>query len=108
MPDYIELDTNKLAATFVRIPELNEVPYPVQMEPNLVVGVLFALIALDPRDFGRPPRAAFCVLGAHISPVKLFHAGKIAQGADKRPARFRVGRCTRGLKRYSRRSRPGS
>ncbi|MEW6255714.1 MAG: 30S ribosomal protein S4 [Pseudomonadota bacterium] len=37
VPDYIELDANKLAATFVRIPELNEVPYPVQMEPNLVV-----------------------------------------------------------------------
>ena len=37
VPDYIELDTNKLAARFARIPELNEVPYPVQMEPNLVV-----------------------------------------------------------------------
>jgi small subunit ribosomal protein S4 len=26
-----------MAATFVRIPELAEVPYPVKMEPNLVV-----------------------------------------------------------------------
>ncbi|WP_127089489.1 30S ribosomal protein S4 [Aquabacter cavernae] len=37
VPDYIELDANKLAATFVRVPDLNEVPYPVRMEPNLVV-----------------------------------------------------------------------
>ncbi len=37
IPDYLELDANKLAVTFVRVPELNEVPYPVQMEPNLVV-----------------------------------------------------------------------
>jgi small subunit ribosomal protein S4 len=26
-----------MTAKFVRIPELNEVPYPVVMEPNLVV-----------------------------------------------------------------------
>ena len=37
IPDYLEVDQNKLAATYVRVPELNEVPYPVQMEPNLVV-----------------------------------------------------------------------
>ncbi|WP_238122922.1 MULTISPECIES: 30S ribosomal protein S4 [unclassified Xanthobacter] len=37
VPDYIELDAGKLAARFSRVPELNEVPYPVQMEPNLVV-----------------------------------------------------------------------
>ena len=37
VPDYIEVDTHKLTARFARIPELNEVPYPVQMEPNLVV-----------------------------------------------------------------------
>jgi len=37
VPDFLEVDHNKMAATFVRIPELNEVPYPVQMEPNLVV-----------------------------------------------------------------------
>ena len=37
VPDYLEANPNKLAVTFVRVPELNEVPYPVQMEPNLVV-----------------------------------------------------------------------
>ena len=37
MPDYIEVDHNKLVATFARVPGLGDVPYPVQMEPNLVV-----------------------------------------------------------------------
>ena len=37
VPDYLEVDGNKLTAKFVRVPELNEVPYPVVMEPNLVV-----------------------------------------------------------------------
>ena len=36
-PDYIEVDTKQLTARFVRAPELAEVPYPVKMEPNLVV-----------------------------------------------------------------------
>ena len=36
-PDYIEVDTKALTAKFVRAPELAEVPYPVKMEPNLVV-----------------------------------------------------------------------
>jgi small subunit ribosomal protein S4 len=36
-PDYITLDMRAFAATFVRAPELAEVPYPVKMEPNLVV-----------------------------------------------------------------------
>ncbi len=37
VPDYVEADHNKLVATYVRIPQLADVPYPVQMEPNLVV-----------------------------------------------------------------------
>ena len=37
VPDYIEVDHNKLVATFARVPGLGDVPYPVQMEPNLVV-----------------------------------------------------------------------
>ena len=37
VPDYIEVDTHKMTATFVRTPGLSDVPYPVQMEPNLVV-----------------------------------------------------------------------
>ncbi len=36
-PDYITVDTKAMAATFVRAPELAEVPYPVKMEPNLVI-----------------------------------------------------------------------
>ena len=37
VPDYIEADHSKMTATFVRIPALGDVPYPVMMEPNLVV-----------------------------------------------------------------------
>jgi small subunit ribosomal protein S4 len=36
-PDYIEVDAKAMSARFVRTPELSEVPYPVKMEPNLVV-----------------------------------------------------------------------
>ncbi len=37
VPEYVDADHNKFTATFVRVPSLDEVPYPVQMEPNLVV-----------------------------------------------------------------------
>jgi small subunit ribosomal protein S4 len=37
VPDYIEVDHNKMVATFARVPGLSDVPYAVQMEPNLVV-----------------------------------------------------------------------
>ena len=37
VPEYIEADHNKLTATFVRRPALGDVPYPVMMEPNLVI-----------------------------------------------------------------------
>ncbi len=37
VPDYIEADHSKMVATFVRQPALGDVPYPVMMEPNLVV-----------------------------------------------------------------------
>ena len=37
VPDYIEADHNKMKATFVRTPGLGDVPYAVQMEPNLVI-----------------------------------------------------------------------
>ena len=37
VPDYVEVDHNKMVATFARVPGLSDVPYPVQMEPNLVV-----------------------------------------------------------------------
>ncbi len=37
VPDYIDADHSKLTATFVRTPGLGDVPYPVMMEPNLVI-----------------------------------------------------------------------
>ena len=37
VPDYIEADHSKMTATFVRTPGLGDVPYPVIMEPNLVI-----------------------------------------------------------------------
>jgi small subunit ribosomal protein S4 len=36
-PDYIEVDHKAMTARLIRLPELSEVPYPVKMEPNLVV-----------------------------------------------------------------------
>ena len=36
-PDYIEMDVKAMTARYIRMPELAEVPYPVKMEPNLVV-----------------------------------------------------------------------
>ena len=36
-PDYIEVDPRAMTAKLIRTPELAEVPYPVKMEPNLVV-----------------------------------------------------------------------
>ncbi len=37
LPDYIEVEGKSMTATYLRIPELADVPYPVKMEPNLVV-----------------------------------------------------------------------
>ena len=37
LPDYIEVNHKDMKATFVRAPKLADVPYPVQMEPNLVI-----------------------------------------------------------------------
>ena len=37
VPEYIEVDHNKMVAKYTRMPGLSEVPYAVQMEPNLVV-----------------------------------------------------------------------
>jgi small subunit ribosomal protein S4 len=36
-PDYLEVDAKAMSAKFIRLPDLAEVPYPVKMEPNLVV-----------------------------------------------------------------------
>ena len=37
VPDYYEVDEKALKGTFLRVPKLADVPYPVQMEPNQVV-----------------------------------------------------------------------
>jgi small subunit ribosomal protein S4 len=37
VPDYLEVDHKKMSAKMTRVPTLTEVPYPVQMEPHLVV-----------------------------------------------------------------------
>jgi small subunit ribosomal protein S4 len=37
VPDFIEADHGKQTAKFTRIPNLSEVPFPVMMEPHLIV-----------------------------------------------------------------------
>lgn len=37
VPDYLELDSKGMRATFKRVPLLEDVPYPVQMQPKLVI-----------------------------------------------------------------------
>ena len=37
VPDYLEVDHNKMTAKLTRAPTLSDVPYPVIMEPNLVI-----------------------------------------------------------------------
>jgi small subunit ribosomal protein S4 len=37
VPDYIEADHGKMSAKLARVPAVTDVPYPVQMEPHLVV-----------------------------------------------------------------------
>ncbi|MDR1207935.1 MAG: 30S ribosomal protein S4, partial [Holosporales bacterium] len=37
VPEYIEADHKSMKGTFIRVPKISDVPYPVHMEPNLVV-----------------------------------------------------------------------
>ncbi len=37
VPEYIQFDAGALSGKFIRSPQLSDVPYPVKMEPNLVV-----------------------------------------------------------------------
>ena len=37
VPEYLAVDARAMKGSFVRAPKLSDVPYPVQMEPNLVV-----------------------------------------------------------------------
>ena len=37
VPEYMTVDHGDMKGTFVRVPAMGDVPYPVQMEPNLVI-----------------------------------------------------------------------
>ncbi len=37
VPDYLTVDYVKMKGTFVKAPQIKDVPYPVEMEPNLVI-----------------------------------------------------------------------
>ncbi|MDR1597493.1 MAG: 30S ribosomal protein S4 [Holosporales bacterium] len=37
VPEYVAADHKNMTGTFLRVPKLSDVPYPVHMEPNLVV-----------------------------------------------------------------------
>lgn len=37
VPDYLNVDHNRMQGTFMRTPKVADVPYPVQMEPHLVI-----------------------------------------------------------------------
>jgi len=37
VPDYVQADHQAMKGSFVRAPKLSDVPYPVQMEPHLVI-----------------------------------------------------------------------
>ncbi|HEX3884452.1 MAG TPA: 30S ribosomal protein S4 [Stellaceae bacterium] len=37
VPDYIEIDHDRMKGRFIRAPKLADVPYPAAMEPNLVI-----------------------------------------------------------------------
>lgn len=37
IPDYVDVNFKKMRGTFIRQPKLADVPYPIRMEPNLVI-----------------------------------------------------------------------
>ena len=37
VPEYIQLDNKNKSAKLIRTPKFSEVPYPIVMEPNLVI-----------------------------------------------------------------------
>ena len=37
IPEYLEVDTKEFKGRFLRAPLMHDVPYPVTMEPNLVI-----------------------------------------------------------------------
>ena len=37
VPEYMQVDHKEMKGTYLRAPKLSDVPYPVQMEPSMVV-----------------------------------------------------------------------
>lgn len=37
VPEYLEYSESDLTAKYIRVPHMDEIPYPVEMEPNLVI-----------------------------------------------------------------------
>ena len=37
IPEYIQADVKNMEGSFIRVPILEDIPYPIEMEPNLVV-----------------------------------------------------------------------
>ena len=37
IPEYLEVDVKEVKGRFLRAPLMHDVPYPVTMEPNLVI-----------------------------------------------------------------------
>jgi small subunit ribosomal protein S4 len=37
VPDYLDVDHNDMKGSYIRAPKLADVPYPVQMQPSLVI-----------------------------------------------------------------------
>ena len=37
VPEYIDADFAKMSAKYGRMPELSDVPYPVIMQPNMII-----------------------------------------------------------------------
>ena len=52
-PDYINVDATNFVATYTRVPAFADVPYPVQMFPELVVE-FYRIADEDLADLGRP------------------------------------------------------
>ena len=51
IPDYIEIGDRGFSVRFVRVPELADVPFPVKMEPNLVVEYYSSSGWYEPQTF---------------------------------------------------------
>lgn len=37
VPEYLDVDPKKVVGTFLRVPAFADIPYPVQMDPNLII-----------------------------------------------------------------------